>query len=59
MLISQVKDTVEVDQNVSRHLTDELYSTDWDLLVSLSFAKNDIYDYNTLSYECFGHKIGN
>lgn len=38
-MISQVKDTVEVDHNVSRHLTDELYSSDWDLLVSLSFTR--------------------
>jgi hypothetical protein len=31
----QVKDTVQVDQNVSRHLVDELSRDDWDLLVSL------------------------
>ncbi|XP_022844207.1 GPI ethanolamine phosphate transferase 2 isoform X3 [Olea europaea var. sylvestris] len=28
-----VKDTIQVDYNVSRHLADELKSTDWDLLI--------------------------
>ncbi|PIN16984.1 Glycosylphosphatidylinositol anchor synthesis protein [Handroanthus impetiginosus] len=28
-----VKDTIQVDHNVSRHLEDELSSTDWDLLI--------------------------
>ncbi|GFP90700.1 GPI ethanolamine phosphate transferase 2 [Phtheirospermum japonicum] len=28
-----VKDTIQVDYNVSRHLTNELGSTDWDLLI--------------------------
>ncbi|XP_011097481.1 GPI ethanolamine phosphate transferase 2 isoform X3 [Sesamum indicum] len=28
-----VKDTIQVDYNVSRHLTTELSSTDWDLLI--------------------------
>ncbi|KAH6799432.1 Alkaline-phosphatase-like family protein [Perilla frutescens var. frutescens] len=28
-----VKDTIEVDYNVSRHLTNELHCTDWDLLI--------------------------
>lgn len=28
-----VKDTVEVDRNVTRHVEDELISTDWDLLI--------------------------
>ncbi|KAI3462125.1 hypothetical protein Pfo_018788 [Paulownia fortunei] len=28
-----VKDTIQVDYNVSRHLTNELSSTDWDLLI--------------------------
>ncbi|XP_057807156.1 GPI ethanolamine phosphate transferase 2 isoform X2 [Salvia miltiorrhiza] len=28
-----VKDTIEVDYNVSRHLTNELCCTDWDLLI--------------------------
>ncbi|KAK4411726.1 GPI ethanolamine phosphate transferase 2 [Sesamum angolense] len=29
----QVKDTIQVDYNVSRHLTTELSSADWDLLI--------------------------
>jgi|APAra0007618328_1042625.scaffolds.fasta_scaffold01319_2 hypothetical protein len=33
----QVKDTVQVDRNVSRHLPDELNSDDWNLLVSFYF----------------------
>jgi hypothetical protein len=33
----QVKDTVQVDHNVSRHLEAELAATDWDLLVPLFF----------------------
>lgn len=33
----QVKDTVQVDQNVSRHLGDELSRDDWDLMVSLCY----------------------
>lgn len=33
-LFLQVKDTVEVDKNVSRHLSYELSKNDWDLLVS-------------------------
>lgn len=37
ILMLQVKDTVQVDQNVSRHLSDELSRYDWDLLVSLTF----------------------
>jgi hypothetical protein len=32
-----VKDTVQVDRNVSRHLPDELNSDDWNLLVSFYF----------------------
>lgn len=28
-----VKDTIEVDRNVTRHVEDELISTDWDLLI--------------------------
>lgn len=36
-LLIQVKDTVQVDQNVSRHLPDELSRHDWDLLVSLIY----------------------
>jgi predicted AlkP superfamily pyrophosphatase or phosphodiesterase len=32
-LCVQVKDTVQVDHNVSRHLDAELAATDWDLLV--------------------------
>lgn len=35
LLLIQVKDTVQVDQNVSRHLGDELSKDDWDLLVSI------------------------
>ncbi|KAK4566843.1 hypothetical protein RGQ29_002914 [Quercus rubra] len=31
------KDTVQVDQNVSRHLGDELSRDDWDLMVSLCY----------------------
>jgi hypothetical protein len=34
-LCLQVKDTVQVDHNVSRHLEAELAATDWDLLVPL------------------------
>ncbi len=34
-LCVQVKDTVQVDHNVSRHLDAELAATDWDLLVPL------------------------
>lgn len=33
----KVKDTVQVDQNVSRHLGHELNKDDWDFLVSLSY----------------------
>lgn len=32
----QVKDTIEVDHNVTRHLEVELAATDWDLLVPAS-----------------------
>ena len=35
LLCLQVKDTVEVDKNVSRHLSYELSKNDWNLLVSL------------------------
>jgi len=28
-----VKDTVEVDRNVTRHVEDELFATDWELLI--------------------------
>jgi ethanolaminephosphotransferase len=35
--LQQVKDTVQVDQNVSRHLGDELRRDDWDLMVSLCY----------------------
>lgn len=38
MLLGQVKDTVQVDRNVSRHLPDELNNDDWNLLVSLCFS---------------------
>lgn len=37
MFFGQVKDTVQVDRNVSRHLPDELNSDDWNLLVSFCF----------------------
>lgn len=33
VIFVQVKDTVQVDYNVSRHLDDELDRTDWKLLV--------------------------
>lgn len=33
VIFTQVKDTVQVDHNVSRHLNDELDRTDWKLLV--------------------------
>lgn len=36
ILLLQVKDTVQVDQNVSRHLSHELSRDDWDFLVSLN-----------------------
>lgn len=32
--VFQVKDTVQVDKNVSRHLPNELNNDDWNLLVS-------------------------
>uniref|UniRef100_A0A2P2JD27 Uncharacterized protein n=1 Tax=Rhizophora mucronata TaxID=61149 RepID=A0A2P2JD27_RHIMU len=32
-----VKDTVQVDQNVSRHLATELSRDDWNLLVIIFF----------------------
>lgn len=35
MIWWQVRDTVEVDQNVSRHLGDELMRDDWDIMVSI------------------------
>lgn len=37
--VFQVKDTVQVDKNVSRHLPSELNNDDWNLLVS-SFRLN-------------------
>lgn len=36
-ILQQVKDTIEVDQNVTRHLGDELGRDDWNLLVSIVF----------------------
>lgn len=37
----QVKDTVEVDHNVTRHLKKELAATDWDLLVRVFSARSN------------------
>lgn len=36
----QVKDTVEVDRNVSRHLSVELSTNDWNLMVCFSLDVN-------------------
>lgn len=38
MCVFQVKDTVQVDKNVSRHLPNELNKDDWNLLVSFFFV---------------------
>lgn len=45
-ILRQVKDTIEVDYNVSRHLTNELRNADWDLLVNTSLA---ISMYNSIN----------
>lgn len=42
LVLIQVKDTVQVDQNVSRHLGDELSRDDWNLMVSICFFLNDL-----------------
>lgn len=42
----QVKDTVEVDRNVTRHLKSELAATDWDLLVRVFSVKSELLYFN-------------
>lgn len=48
MFLQKVKDTVQVDYNVSRHLGDELNRTDWNLLVI-----NVLLVVNNFSPTCF------
>ncbi|XP_057865610.2 GPI ethanolamine phosphate transferase 2 isoform X2 [Cryptomeria japonica] len=47
-----VKDTIEVDRNVSRHIEDELTATDWDLLIVVSdHGMNDGGNHGGSSFE--------
>ncbi|KAK6923831.1 GPI ethanolamine phosphate transferase 2, C-terminal [Dillenia turbinata] len=54
---SLVKDTVEVDHNVSRHLQDELNRNDWDLLVSYRFGEDPIGHTNVVAFKIL-HYLG-